>query len=882
MIQSGIIQTSGGGAGLDNTFTGDNTGATDVTAELQAFCEAAGSAAVYLPEGYYYTRDLDPLNHLNLIGLGKGAIFLSDNDAPAINFNKGNALKATPTLASPYIGDSQQSVVAITATVSAISTGTTTTVTFTAAHPFNTGDFIVFRSVGGTTQLNDNIYRVEKNSSTQVRLINLGGTRLDSTAFGAYTSGGTAECYFPVTGAVDGDDQVTRIRVASVTGYNKGDVVHVCSQDIYPSDGANVRAGEAAKVLWVDPVNNDIYIYGQLECTYLYKTSPIITRYLGTQTVSLTNIGVMARAADGNWQDHSISPRQPGIDIYGVPYTKITKLAGNQTFAQAIVLRGCPYSVVEGETTTNIPNIITYDPSATQYTITAITNANPCVVTFSHTSQPFAVGNYLIIRNAAGMTEINSGVGKAYRVSAIATISAGSSYSVTLQDLNEVNINSTGYGTYTSGGQISLGDVDGLGYGVSVYGAGHNTVIKNCIYQQCRHGWTTDARGDASWTSQEWFLFGVPTRITVDGCLCFDSMGPSGDTHMEAEWPLFVNCTFKSPSRGWLGGSYVPICFQIRCRTSIIRNCTFEGGIWALRYANAANTGAFDHHILENCLFRNTLSADLVTDYAIRIDDRGTRTFPTIININNCTFEDCGVGIYLGISVRIEGKNNTFNRCVYAVDARAGSTVNFHNTTCDYRRTKRLGSTGYISLLRSDGTYGGARVRLVGLTTIQGELTSYPLAIFREQDTTAAKTYDLQNWVNINLSAVTETIICSMNSTTSTSLQQATGATAQRGVLYINQAQANATAVLPAGSVIEAITFRNKTANAVTGGIRVGTTNGGAEVVTAATVGANAFVQATVNAFTLSTSSQTLYVQAVTSWNSAVVDVVIHYARSII
>lgn len=881
MIRASVPQSSG--TGISNTFTGDNTGATDVTAALQAFCEAAGSAAVYLPEGYYYTRNLDPLNHLNLIGLGKGAIFYSDSDVPAINFNKGNPLKDTPTEASPYIGGSQQSVLAQNvATISAISVGSTTTVTFTATHSFNTGDYIVFRGVGGTTQLNDNIYKVEKNSGTQIRLLNLGDTRLNSTGFGAFTSGGTAECYFPITGAVDGDDMVTRISVASVSGYNKGDVVHICSQDIYPSDQTNVRVGEAAKVLWVDPVNNYIYLYGQVECAYLYKTSPIITRYKQTQTVSLTNIGVQARPANGNWQDHSISPRSAGIDIYGVPYVKITKLAGQNTFAQAIILRGCPYSVVEGETTNNIPNIITYDPGASQYNITGITKANPCVVTFSHTSQPFTVGAYIIIRNVSGMTEINSGVGKAYRVSAIATVSAGSSYSVTLQDLNEVAINSTGYGTYTSGGTISLGDVDGLGYGVSVYGACHNTVIKNCIYQQCRHAWTTDARGDASFSSQEWFLYGVPTRITVDGCLCFDSMGPSGDTHAEGEWPLFVNSTFKVPSRGWLGGSYLPLNFQIRCRTSIIRNCTFEGGLWGLRYANVCTPGAFEHHILENCLFRNTLSADLVTDYAIRIEDRGTRTFPTIININNCTFEDCAIGLFTGISTRIEGRNNAFNRCTYAIDARAGTTINLANTTCDYRRTKRLGNTGYVAVMRSDGTYGGAQVRLMGLTTIQGELTSYPTSIFRERDTTATKTYDINNWININPSGVTETILCSMNSGTSTSLQQATGATSQHGTLYLNQAQANATVVVPAGCVVAGITIRNKTANAVTGGIRVGTTNGGAEVVTATAVAGSAFVASTINAYTLSTSAQTLYIQAVTSWNSAVLDVVVHYRRAII
>lgn len=84
---------------------------------------------------------------------------------------------------------------------------------------------------------------------------------------------------------------------------------------------------------------------------------------------------------------------------------------------------------------------------------------------------------------------------------------------------------------------------------------------------------------------------------------------------------------------------------------------------------------------------------------------------------------------------------------------------------------------------------------------------------------------------------------------------------------------------LPPTAYITSIIIYNRTANAVTGGIKIGTTAGGTEVVTAQAVGANAFVEcATINLRLFSVSAYTtLYVYDVTDWNSANVDVFIQY-----
>jgi hypothetical protein len=89
----------------------------------------------------------------------------------------------------------------------------------------------------------------------------------------------------------------------------------------------------------------------------------------------------------------------------------------------------------------------------------------------------------------------------------------------------------------------------------------------------------------------------------------------------------------------------------------------------------------------------------------------------------------------------------------------------------------------------------------------------------------------------------------------------------------LNTLAANGTFTVPAGMTIESIVFENTTANAVTGGVRFGTTNGGAEVVTAQAIGANAVGEITdaniLLRFFSSSAQQILYIQAVTAWNSA-------------
>lgn len=83
------------------------------------------------------------------------------------------------------------------------------------------------------------------------------------------------------------------------------------------------------------------------------------------------------------------------------------------------------------------------------------------------------------------------------------------------------------------------------------------------------------------------------------------------------------------------------------------------------------------------------------------------------------------------------------------------------------------------------------------------------------------------------------------------------------------------TIVIPKNRYIKAIYMRNSTANAVTGGIKIGTTSGGTDVVAAQAVGANAFLKVADADVLIKgwSSDQTLFIQDVTAWNSASVTV---------
>jgi len=80
------------------------------------------------------------------------------------------------------------------------------------------------------------------------------------------------------------------------------------------------------------------------------------------------------------------------------------------------------------------------------------------------------------------------------------------------------------------------------------------------------------------------------------------------------------------------------------------------------------------------------------------------------------------------------------------------------------------------------------------------------------------------------------------------------------------------TLTLPAGYMLRSIAARANNANAVTGGLKVGTTLGGVDVLAALALAGSALSTGTALIGAVSAADRTIYVDAVVAWNSANVD----------
>lgn len=103
-------------------------------------------------------------------------------------------------------------------------------------------------------------------------------------------------------------------------------------------------------------------------------------------------------------------------------------------------------------------------------------------------------------------------------------------------------------------------------------------------------------------------------------------------------------------------------------------------------------------------------------------------------------------------------------------------------------------------------------------------------------------------------------------------------ASKQSRAIVLKGVAANKEIKMPAGFRLTGIYVRNTTANAITGGVRIGSAAAGTQHLTALAVAASAvaFAVPTVLPAIVQTAGS-LFLEAVTAWNSAVVDVRIEY-----
>lgn len=112
----------------------------------------------------------------------------------------------------------------------------------------------------------------------------------------------------------------------------------------------------------------------------------------------------------------------------------------------------------------------------------------------------------------------------------------------------------------------------------------------------------------------------------------------------------------------------------------------------------------------------------------------------------------------------------------------------------------------------------------------------------------------------------------------------ATPSTVSTGKLKVSGVvAANSALVLPANALIDYVIVNNTTANAITGGLKFGTTAGAVDITTAVAVAGNALIFITdallLKRIFSTTATQQIFFDAVAAWNSASVDVTIIFKQ---
>ncbi len=100
---------------------------------------------------------------------------------------------------------------------------------------------------------------------------------------------------------------------------------------------------------------------------------------------------------------------------------------------------------------------------------------------------------------------------------------------------------------------------------------------------------------------------------------------------------------------------------------------------------------------------------------------------------------------------------------------------------------------------------------------------------------------------------------------------------------YLLSVTGDTTTIIPAGYSILQIIIQETAGNSITGGVRIGSTNGGVDIVLSLAVGANSIQyinDATIlkRIFSLSIDT-TIYIQTITLWNNANVNIYITLSK---
>lgn len=561
---------------------------------------------------------------------------------------------------------------------------------------------------------------------------------------------------------------VSRIQLASVSGWTKDAYCHIHAQNGWLSGGADDRRiGQSGRVAFVDSVNNYLYLYQRLELEALLTTSPRIRKYTNRR-VSIEG-GVFR--ANGDNTDATLqiqNNRRAAIEVYGTPEVEIRNVKFERLWAQAIMLRSCPFFIVENCDFNGLVNLMNGGSSSgttASISVTGVTNANPGVFTLADAST-ISNGNFVLIHSMPGMPYLNRRVMQ---------VTGKSGNTVQLIDYfadGDVSspISTVSLGTYSGSGSISRADVNSLGYGLHVYAASCYGVMRNCRGRGCRHLVTSDAIQDSTYTDAEWATYGLPTNVTIKDVISLYSEGIPFDEHEEAVNWIFENCVARCSSRGpSFQDSYYGVGFQTRGINSTFINCIADGGAWGLR-VSMSDAPLPSTITIKNCLFKNLLSKPSEGSYGIRVlQEVSDPPYFVKLNIDGLMISGANTGIQTesGSDVKITATNIRFYDVDELLDLAAGTEfVACDRVVADFRNTQ-FAAAHYCVRMRSSVAQGGSKCLFLGGLTLIGDTGHHPVEVFYQSDTTVNKHYYMPTGglVQFHGGATAATLLSASNST---------------------------------------------------------------------------------------------------------------------
>lgn len=326
------------------------------------------------------------------------------------------------------------------------------------AHGLSNGDEVYITGVAGMTELNGRNFLVANVAANTFELQDLNGNDIDGSGYTAYTSGGTATPPYEIVTPWAAADLFDIIYAQSA------DVMTLCHPDYPPQELVRI--------------DNDSWTLSEVDLTP-DQASPTGIAVETNTTVTTGSITALTKAnpAQVTASGHGLSTGDK-VHIYGVGgmvevnnflYT-VTVVNSNQftiayadsgtavnstgfttytsggTFEKAVQPRQYAVTAISADDDEESlrGRCVLGDGTTTSLSITGISKANPAVVTTAE-GHGFADLDEIEIDGVVGMTEIN---GRRFQVRFLTATT------FSLRMLDGVPVDSTGFNTYTSGGNV--------------------------------------------------------------------------------------------------------------------------------------------------------------------------------------------------------------------------------------------------------------------------------------------------------------------------------------------------------------------------------------------------------------------------------------------